>query len=194
MQQPWPLPGTQRGIPPPPPHLLKAHYKNFIREKSRVKCPSFLPCNLWRHLKEFWEGKLPLSISVVGAESCQVIIAAFCYYLIGSIPDILTNRSPLWLFCSGFLGSCDSALYPHRNGVKSTTGRDNKQEKSWGHSSGELWWVLWSPQTSGVVLSNTKLSIPLPKGKMLLPGRVTRITNSPGGRLQCFPNLLVEAT
>lgn len=53
--------------------------------------------------------------------------------------------------------------------------------------SGKLWWVLQSPQTLGIVLSDTKFSIPLPKGKMLLPRRVTRVTNPPGGRLQCFP-------
>lgn len=69
-----------------------------------------------------------LSIRLTEAGSCQVIITAFCYYLIGSIPDILTNRSPLRLFCTIFLGSCDSALYRHSKDIKNKARIGSEQQ------------------------------------------------------------------
>lgn len=106
------------------------------------------------------------------AESCQVIITAFCYYSIGSIPDILTNRSPSRLFCTVFLGSCDSALYRHSNDVKNKTRRGNGQQLQQVRSAGCAWQdslggTRRSPQASGLVPSNRKTSIPVPKERML---------------------------
>lgn len=70
--------------------------KNLSRQKSGVRWPSFLFYILLGCLQGVWESR-QAHIWPTEAKGCQVIITAFCYYLIGSILDSLIDTGPQWL-------------------------------------------------------------------------------------------------